>query len=1003
MAQSEEDLSKSIKLLKEKLALIKESSKIFEKTKSSDINVYREEREALEKVLEAQVKYRNELRKGSNKKNLKAQQRALEDFEKSLKDATERAEELNSALSSKDVLKIYTLMEKKANSIENAFDRQGKVIKDTVGSLFLQIQNESKDALNEIFKKRSIELKIAIATGDYRKAKASALDLQDLHKSKETALKHAETLETARVPGLGRSQGAQLFTGAREGVRNIKNPKELEGLSTALKLVGKQAGSASILFKTLADGLSLIGKIGGPILLIASAVTALVKVINNFDKMMKELNQNATKMAGAISGINDPGKFFKQFNDALFDVKRNLELGLNSKEVSNYFRSLNDAGLSLQGVEKRIGSFGKAIELGRRLSIEFGEDFETFGGFMVDQMLDMRSSIDDVGKSFSRMSKDASQAGISSQKFYQSINASVSALGFYGKFLDNASASMKNLTESRVVGYKEAEKLTTDLLNTFKNMSLEQKGAILTNKTVGPLLEKAAQDLVSQLSKKLNLVNEEVSRTTNPAELLRLSKDAQAIRADISKASIMADKNTSPLDKAAFLEVLSPMMGKVVNELLGSLHMPGIGSDKGALIVEKVLGELLGLGKEQVSQLRIIAKTRSDEFTTALDSITRSNDTNASLIENNIDSILQAMGESGPDGYKDLIKALSKAGFKDGIPQLANAIKEIPEVAEVFKRFNSLDAKGRKEALSNLRNSSFVDTVGKRSVENITKPENVLSVLDDPESAKRQDKIIKAITPLEKLLGIGKESVIYNVASSKLQETIAESTYSTAIRAGAILDWLKHKKSPDELKKEYGSISDKISTVESGSAEFAESLRALVDKNGKVTQDKSNVRLFAEIIKTFGGNVLKKKGELTASDVDNLVRMSKEDKKQIDKLRERKGEIEIDHPEFILDGSESKGTGLIPPPDSVPTQDQIPKVLDSEKSSVPSAFLPIPNDSFKNLAMSGVMKSFNENKSSKPLEQNFTFNVSIQSDNGKEIADYLERHIEQKLRSKNVS
>lgn len=248
-----------------------------------------------------------------------------------------------------------------------------------------------------------------------------------------------------------------------------KTGKSVTGLSKSVKFM---AGNFQML-KMVIDGL---GK-GNILMALISALAALAQAaasaVFEIDKWYKDINKKFYNMAGPAVGMKDSTASMKKFGAAVFDMNRNIKLGLKSEQIYSMFNAFTEAGMSLQGFLSKsptsgaadsIDEYSEAITTARELSIKMGVDFEKMGGMMGDAMTNLRMDMDEVRDTFSKVAYDAASAGIQTNKFYGAINAATNSLSFYGKFLGNASAMLTKFTKQGLMGFEDASKQVQSMM-----------------------------------------------------------------------------------------------------------------------------------------------------------------------------------------------------------------------------------------------------------------------------------------------------------------------------------------------------------------------------------------------------------------------------------------------------------------------------------------------------------------------------------------------------------
>jgi hypothetical protein len=246
---------------------------------------------------------------------------------------------------------------------------------------------------------------------------------------------------------------------------------DLKTLKTTLLGTGKESKGLAGTINLLGMAFKTLGNMNW-IALIIGGIVAAGKAVNEMDKFIKQYNQSFSKMYGPTIAIKNVRSSMKDFSDAVFNMNRNLKYGLKSEEIMGLFDALSAGGLSLGGIGKRVsGGYNEVIDQAIYLSKDFGVSMEDMGGMISEQMMDLRSSLGEVSGKMQSLAYDASVAGVKSTKFYEAAMAAASGLSFYGNYIDDASARLRDFVKSGAMGFKDAAKQAQALTDTFKNMT----------------------------------------------------------------------------------------------------------------------------------------------------------------------------------------------------------------------------------------------------------------------------------------------------------------------------------------------------------------------------------------------------------------------------------------------------------------------------------------------------------------------------------------------------
>ena len=235
-------------------------------------------------------------------------------------------------------------------TVEDATGKAGGVIEGTVedatGKAGGVIEGTVEDATGKVKDTRKISDNIGgileDATGRIKKSKAQGI-----------------------IGGISESVGVGK---KGSGVGKVASfTKATQGLGSLVKVVD-----------ALGAALGFLGKMNW-IFAIISAISALVSAGIELDKFFKQLNKTFISMAGSTLGGGDMIKGMKSFNDAIFNISRNLKLGIKAEDIQGMFKAFAEGGQAPQVVADKAGGYGKVIEMVKKSSIDLGVSFEDAG------------------------------------------------------------------------------------------------------------------------------------------------------------------------------------------------------------------------------------------------------------------------------------------------------------------------------------------------------------------------------------------------------------------------------------------------------------------------------------------------------------------------------------------------------------------------------------------------------------------------------------------------
>jgi hypothetical protein len=613
-------------------------------------------------------------------------------------------------------------------------------------------------------------------------------------KAEEIASAKRKVLEVAgRVPGLRTisgaiSKGSQVKGGFKDAGKSLTTLSGSGAIGS-----GKAASMVGGLGSAISKLAGFAGAAAGGIGLVVSGLMALSKL----DKWFKGLNREFIKIAGPTIG-GKALKQMKEYNKSLFDIPRNIRLGINSSDIQGMFGSMSGSGMSLQGVKKRAGGYDSTIEEARRLSLQFGVDFSAMGGMIADQMVTLRSSLASVSDTFEKLSYDAQRAGISSEKFYQSVESASSSLSFYGNYMKYASDMIANFTENATMGFKDAGEITGSLLGMYKDVKDNRRISSLLDPQNVQLM---AREQVKGSEQRIQNISVEIEDIENNANLSRdkknekiesLRKERDSITATIGAVRQFAEFGG---DVTAAAEALTYLNPNKITEAVMKRQGINLLEDSATSVYAK-LEKMLNMSQKDVAALRKSGFQTVGVFKNFADNIA-STDLEGSLLGEA--EVLETVS-----GRLKQVVSNEKA-FDDVSGDMKDALSKVPGITGVFISDFMDAAKKAPEAmieiLKGLESGAFagVDTPEKANqVLRKIIGESIISERKTPEtgtdfSAEYLGDLVAQTEDMAKMLGITAEGIKYAIGND-FMKSIAENTYLGAVASTELFNFVSKGK-----------------------------------------------------------------------------------------------------------------------------------------------------------------------------------------------------------------
>lgn len=264
----------------------------------------------------------------------------------------------------------------------------------------------------------------------------------------------------------------QLFKGA--GKLGMKWGRDLQIMGTGMggKKGAVVAGAGAGLAK-LGPMIASLSKLV-PILSMASTVMgSFIKLLVDVEAHAKEMNKAILEGASTaeilqqnMGGVGRASKSLSgtldTIRDQATDVRENFKWGSTKDQIIQVINTLNQQGATLNSLEQafgnvqrsahksaaEVGSFGELARTSLAFSRVMGVSLQEITDFQAEMFTELGQSVTGTKLEFARMTREASESGIATNKFFQIIRGVSSDLGLYNTRLDTAASLLKVLGRS---------------------------------------------------------------------------------------------------------------------------------------------------------------------------------------------------------------------------------------------------------------------------------------------------------------------------------------------------------------------------------------------------------------------------------------------------------------------------------------------------------------------------------------------------------------------------
>lgn len=535
-------------------------------------------------------------------------------------------------------------LEKEFKQEQKAFRKSiTQAKKDLIKERRIMGKNMSGGAGSLIFEKHT---EMADKQRKSAEAKEQAIsDLKGYEVGKELGAAFGESIE--RLAGrdlLGFAKGgakmsAEVLKGAGKWGMKFGRDMQIKGHGMG-GLKGKALVGLGGLSKSLGPLVTTLAKLG-PILGGAAAIFgSIVKLILDVESAAKEMNKQILEGASAAETFAaSGGKAGKAFNnlDSTLDRIRseatsmeNIRWGLKAEDVIRVTNTMAQQGVTLESLKKDFANAGNAADASARQVKGFGDmarmsfaysrmmgvSLQEITDFQAEMFTEMGQSLSGMQLQFARMTKDATESGISTNKFFSILRGVSSDLGLYTTRVGQAASMLKLL--GKAMNPREAQKFMSVATQGFKQMGEEDRIRMTLLAGEGKM-----RDIVSKdLDRKSKLLYADIARgagMTFDEVLAEAKKGAGALEAVLAR---VADNQRGAL-QSALTEVQLDKQAMDKGGTVGTSEAAGNLSAAGALEATKAALQRFGGGKKlkdmtgiQAYAARKAANVSLDQFRT---------------------------------------------------------------------------------------------------------------------------------------------------------------------------------------------------------------------------------------------------------------------------------------------------------------------------------------------------------------------------------------------------
>lgn len=420
---------------------------------------------------------------------------------------------------SADLTKVIHTQQAKVKRFEDQYEREKD--KDVRDSLKKTIELEKKRSVEIIESaRRTRQQKLKVLTEKMKKtgatrelergaAKAGSVDKLMAHQTgKEIGQGLKDAMSALRgkdllgVSQAGLKISSDILKGLAKGSTKLGQSISARGFNAGGgKKKGVVAGGARAMggaMKGIGSLVSTLSKLGPILSSTLGFFGAMVKMLMDVESKAKEMNkalmegadvsgfmyENGKATGGAFNRLD---KILDQVRGDATDIQENMKWGTKADDIIKTTNALAQQGVTLKSMDQAFQNAGKSSDIAARQVQGFGDmarmsfAYSRLMGVSINEITDLQAEMfTDMGVSvsgmkleFARLTKEANESGIATNKFFAILRGVSSDLGLYTTRIGQAATMLKLL--GKVMNPREASKYMSTLSKGMKEMSEEER------------------------------------------------------------------------------------------------------------------------------------------------------------------------------------------------------------------------------------------------------------------------------------------------------------------------------------------------------------------------------------------------------------------------------------------------------------------------------------------------------------------------------------------------
>lgn len=451
-----------------------------------------------------------------------------------------------------------------------------------------------------------------------------------------------------------------------------KAGESLSGMPGMFKMMG---GAAKGMGSALGGISKMMAGWPGAIFMAAKAIWDMGMAADQF---VKDANKQFAMVRGPdIMTKNIKGQF-KDFNKQIFNMRDNLKVGLNVAQIREFMGAVNQAGLNITTLNKGVSTYRDAIYVAAKASRILGTDLTYTGSAMAKMITDFRMDLDQTDKAFTQVAFDAKKSGLSTDRFWGTVQNASASLALYGVALGTTSKILKRFTEDQIGGADEAAAATENMMEVFKTGSLENSAALIDfAKIGGSNVNQMFKDIRGGLEKEMADIQYKITaieakggkKTPADVEAIKqLRKEMITKQTKANRYLEMVGKNsvTQATEMGALSKEAPELLLSAIKNISGVSDLTQISGDRTWVAIKSL--EKFGVHEKTVRSLIEEARVSKEMLIGASENLKNLNETDkeilkqAAEVDPRIQSELEALNAATDPAekreHRDILKSL---------------------------------------------------------------------------------------------------------------------------------------------------------------------------------------------------------------------------------------------------------------------------------------------------------------------------------------------------------